>query len=147
MVWWSTPAGTPQPTAGVKLAPSLSLNEDKLHTPANSETKVRPVVESVKRIGSSVATEVIGLTFTQVAVGGLVGLIVTWSVSRTAWNRILPVFQSAPIEGSPALPAVPPGGVKFWYVGVWATTGIETERIAKTIQKQLVLMFKGVLLL
>jgi len=71
---------------------------------------------------------------------------VTLSVSRTAWKIILPVFQSAPMEGSPALVAIPLGGVNVWYVGVWAVARIEAVRIARIIQEKLGLIFKEVLL-
>ena len=53
-------------------------------------------------------TDVSGeLTFSHVAD---VPLMVTRSVSSPASKRILPVFQFTPIEGSPALVAIPAGG-------------------------------------
>src|SRR5437764_2998583 len=86
-------------------------------------------------MGSSVTTEVVvPLTFCQVAVAGLVLLKVTRSVSSTAWYITLPVFQSTPMDGSPAFVAKPLGAEKFWYAGVCAvaeavirTTASKTE--------------------
>src|SRR6266508_2918393 len=59
-VWWSAPDAIPQPTGfWNQLAPSLSVKAIRLQSADSCETNVRPVVWSVKRIGSSDAVDVI----------------------------------------------------------------------------------------
>lgn len=68
-------------------------------------TNVRPVVGSVKRMGSTVAWEVSGeLTSVQVAAGGATpSLNVTLYVVVSAWYIAAPLFQLEPIDGSTAV--------------------------------------------
>src|SRR6266404_4861607 len=55
-VWWSTPAGWPEPCVGSQLLPSSSVKESSLVMRLSCEEKVRLVPpkwpSSVKRIGS-----------------------------------------------------------------------------------------------
>ncbi len=98
----------PPPWLGVQVAPSSSVNAERESAPVNCETKVRPLVESVNRIGSSEVTAFGAETSVQVASApDPVPSKVTFSVCVSAWNIAVPpvaalVFQSTPIEGSPA---------------------------------------------
>src|SRR3954453_13742196 len=107
-VWWSAAAARPQPIGfGVQLAPSLSVKAMSEHAPANCDTNVRPVEWSVNRIGSSVVVDVSGCpTFAQV--GGDFEKS-TRSVSSPPWYMTWPLFQFAPIDGSPASRPSPAG--------------------------------------
>jgi hypothetical protein len=69
------------------------------------------VTESVKRIGSRLVVLVIGLsTNVQVGVAGDVAVLkLTRSVSSTALVIMFPVFQFAPMDGSPELSPIPVG--------------------------------------
>src|SRR5258708_5100022 len=55
-VWWSTPAGWPEPCVGSQLLPSSSVNESSLVTPFSWDENVRlgppKCPSSVKRMGS-----------------------------------------------------------------------------------------------
>ena len=64
-VWWSMHEGSPDPSLGEKLSPSLSVNSVVLPagvSPSSCDTNVRPVVWSVNRIGSPKALGVDGRT-------------------------------------------------------------------------------------
>ena len=112
------PEAIPEPWLGIQSAPSSSLNAVVLKgvSPSSWQANVRPVFGSVNRMGSEnargVATRT-GLTSSHVVWGGLV---VSLNVTRRTWigkpppaKRILPVFQFAPMEGSPMLAAPPEG--------------------------------------
>src|ERR1700754_1039394 len=93
----------------VQFAPSSSVNDIKLALPSSCETNVRlvrlaPASLSVKRIGSSVSSEVFGaLTSVHVAgAGDAVSSHFTRSVCKAATNIAFPVVQLTPIVGSPA---------------------------------------------
>ena len=87
--------------------PSSSLYAIREQPPDSWETSVRFVRLSVKRIGSSVVIDVM-VELTSRQVGGEVEKS-TRSVWRPAWYIVLPVAQSAPIDGSPASMPSPPG--------------------------------------
>src|SRR5205085_6818753 len=96
----------PLPLVGTHVLPSssekdvLQVGESSVSSPA----KTRPVWRSVKPIGSeSMNCEVGAGRLTQLAVVPLApSLNVTKRVSRSDWKLTTPVFQFAPIEGSPA---------------------------------------------
>src|SRR6185369_684423 len=92
-----------------QLAPSLSVNAIALALPSSCETNVRlvrfgPASLSVKRIGSSEVSEVVGaLTSSHVAgAGDAVSSHLIRKVCSDATNIAAPVFQFTPIVGSPA---------------------------------------------
>src|SRR3954471_3112628 len=97
----------PAPCDGIHKSPSLSVIADRLSVLAKTscETIVRPVFESVQRIGSKLSVPVIGDCFAAHVDAGLVGQESsneTLNVVRSDWKRTLPVTQFAPIDGSPA---------------------------------------------
>src|SRR5437588_9980287 len=97
----------PAPWLGSHVAPSLSLIADALTSgfASSSDTNVRPVVLSVKRIGSRLVTLVIGLPVLVHVDDGVVGhesSKPTRNVVLSERNIELPVSQFAPIDGSPA---------------------------------------------
>src|SRR4051812_48088312 len=109
----------PQPTGFcVHDAPSSSLKAMRLQSAESCETKVRPLAWSVHRIGSSVVTDVsVEPTLVHVALPFALLNPETRSVSSPAWNMTLPVFQSAPIDGSPESRPSGAGAVKLANVG------------------------------
>jgi hypothetical protein len=95
------------PWLGIQRSPSLSENAPSLR-PVRSRSipsHVRPVLGSVKRIGSESSCEVAEDLFSQsdFANDGHDRSKPTRRVCTSDWNMNLPVFQSAPIDGSPAL--------------------------------------------
>src|SRR5947209_6311973 len=101
----------PPPWLTVYVLPSSSVKADRLVVPNNWETMVRPVCESVKRMGSSVVMFVLGPSFSsQVAAAGETEVSkVTCKVSKTAWVMIRPELKLEPMEGSPELSPSPDG--------------------------------------
>src|SRR3954468_7819431 len=103
----------PQPSLGVTGDPkSSSLNAAPEQTKSSWLTNVRPVFESVKPIGSSETW------FDGAATSSLTSVhddacCFAWKSTRYslvyAGNSVRPVFQLLPIEGSPALSALPFG--------------------------------------
>src|SRR5689334_14683603 len=101
------PDPMPAPWLGSQLAPSLSLTADELTSglASSSETNVRPVPWSVKRIGSRLVTLVIGLPVDVHIAEGVAGQESSKPTRKTVLserNMALPVSQFEPIEGSPA---------------------------------------------
>src|SRR5436853_6071206 len=97
----------PAPWLGSQLTPSLSLTAEELTNglASSSETNVRPVSWSVKRIGSRLVTLVNGLPVDVHVADGVVGQESSKPTRNTVFserNIELPVSQFAPIDGSPA---------------------------------------------
>src|SRR4029079_165170 len=88
----------------VQVAPSSSEYDVALALPSSCETNVRLVRLSVKRIGSSEVSEVVGaLTSSHVAgAGDAVSSHLMRNVCNDETNIAAPVFQFTPIDGSPA---------------------------------------------
>src|SRR3954447_3274751 len=117
-VWWSTPPLSGPPSLGSHVAPSSSVDAARLVVPESCELNQRPVRWSIQPIGSSDAADAVGkLTSVQVErAGETLSSHVTRSACRPAWNIVLPLFQFAPIDGSPASPPRPFGAGTFWNV-------------------------------
>src|SRR4051812_46281261 len=117
-VWWSTPPLSGPPSLGSQVAPSSSVDAARLVVPESCELNQRPDRESSQPIGSSDATDVCGkLTSVHVErAGDTLSSHETRSVCRPAWNIELPLFQLAPIDGSPESPPSPFGAGSFWNV-------------------------------
>src|SRR3954469_21703139 len=101
------PDAMPAPCEGIQLSPSLSLIAERLSVLATTscETIVRPVFESVQRIGSKLSVPVIGdclATHVELGLVGQESSNETRKVVTNDWKSALPVIQSAPIDGSPA---------------------------------------------
>ena len=113
-VWWSTPELIPEPWLGVQLAPSSSVYDMRLVRPRSCEENVRPVAESVARMGSLVVMAFGGLTSSQLPSGRRVGGEVQ-SLKRRRRVLVLDrymtvpplspisLFQLTPALGSPEL--------------------------------------------
>jgi hypothetical protein len=86
--------------------------------PESCELNQRPVFESRKPIGSSEARDAVRkLTSVQLGFAGeMLSSHETRSACRPAWNIVFPLFQFAPIDGSPASPPRPFGAGSFWKV-------------------------------
>src|SRR5436305_10084440 len=106
------------PSLGSQVLPSSSVDAARLVVPESWELNHRPVRWSIHPIGSSDATDVWGkLTSVHAErAGETLSSQPTRSVCRPAWNIVLPLFQFAPIEGSPASPPRPFGAGSFWNV-------------------------------
>src|ERR1700712_633965 len=104
-VWWSTPPLIGPPSLGSQFAPSSSVDAARLVVPESCELYQRFVCWSMKPIGSSETADAVGkLTSLQLGTAGeTLSSHVTRNAWRPAWNIVLPVFRSAPIDGSPAL--------------------------------------------
>src|SRR5882757_6079157 len=101
------PEAMPAPCEGSQRSPSLSVMAERLSVLANTswETIVRPIFESVQRIGSKLSFPVIcDCLATQVEVGfvGQESSNETRNVVTKDWKRTLPVTQFEPMDGSPA---------------------------------------------
>ena len=74
----------PDPRLGIQTSPSVSLTEDRLPLMISCETTVRPVLLSVKRMGSKLCADVGALLSSQVDAG------VIWQMSskptRSVWT-------------------------------------------------------------
>src|ERR1051325_8079535 len=97
----------PAPWLGSQLVPSLSVTAEELTSglASSSETNVRPVDLSVKRIGSRLVTLVNGLPVDVHVDDGVVGHESSKPTRITVLserNIALPVSQFEPIDGSPA---------------------------------------------
>src|ERR1051325_11494923 len=97
----------PAPWLGSQLVPSLSVTAEELTSglASSSETNVRPVDLSVKRIGSRLVTLVNGLPVDVHVDDGVVGHESSKPTRNTVLserNIALPVSQFEPIDGSPA---------------------------------------------
>src|SRR5215467_8965875 len=97
----------PAPWLGSQLAPSSFEIAEELTSglASSSLTNVRPVLWSVKRIGSRLVTLVNGLPVDVHADDGVVGHESSKPTRKTVLserNIELPVSQFAPIDGSPA---------------------------------------------
>src|SRR5207244_4566077 len=116
--WVSTPPLPGPPSLGVQLAPSSSVSAARLVVPESCELNQRPVVWSMKPIGSSEAADDVGkLTSFHAEVGGETeSSNVTRSACSPAWNMTLPLLKLAPSDGSPASPPRPFGAGWFAYV-------------------------------
>src|SRR6266481_1336282 len=106
-VWWSTPAGWPEPCVSSQLLPSSSVKDSSLVTKLSCDENVRFVPpkcpSSVKRMGSKLTRAKSDRWSSQNAVAGVTeSLKVTRSVWFPASMKVLPVLQSTPIDGSPA---------------------------------------------
>src|SRR4051812_30984931 len=98
----------PPPWLGCHVSPSSSLKDIRLVVPESCEVKTRfgcePVLRSQKRIGSSVAADVGAVRSAHAArAGDEQSSKLTRYVLTFDWKKTSPVFQSTPIEGSPAL--------------------------------------------
>ena len=87
------------------------------------DTNVRPVLLSVKRIGSKLVAELGALLSTQVDLGVAGQTASSYETRRVwvmpPWYSTLPVFQFTPIDGSPEPTPMPDAiwptvGVAFW---------------------------------
>src|SRR2546430_3822809 len=52
-VWWSGPAGVPQPCDRSQVSPSSSVYEVVLQAPSSCDSNTRPLLLSAQRMGSS----------------------------------------------------------------------------------------------
>src|SRR5436305_3709608 len=92
------------PSLGSQFAPSSSVDAARLVVPESWELNHRPVRWSIQPIGSSEATDVCGklTSVHEDRAGETESSQPTRSVCSPAWYIVLPVFQFAPSDGSPA---------------------------------------------
>src|SRR5260370_39586144 len=101
------PSGSPQPCDGIQVSASSSVKDIKLHAKMSCEANVRlgppKWPSSVNRIGARLLREKGERLSSQNAVAGVTeSLKVTRKVWFPASMNTFPVFQSTPIDGSPA---------------------------------------------
>src|SRR5256885_4318544 len=126
MVWWSSVASMPAPWLGIQTSPSVSVNEERLPRMMSCDTNVRPVLLSVKRMGSKLVAEVGAVLSSHVELG-VAGQTRPSKPTRSVCTippsyMTLPVFQFTPIDGSPEPTPMPAAicagvGLWFWYRG------------------------------
>src|SRR5712692_4926428 len=114
-VWWSTPPFSGPPSLGVQFEPSSSVSAARLVVPESCDENQRPVLWSVTPIGSSDASELVRklTSFHDERGGDVASSKPTRSACSPAWNMVFPLFQSAPMDGSPASPPSPLGAGMF----------------------------------
>src|SRR3954447_15878086 len=124
-VWWSTPPFSGPPSLGSQFAPSSSVHAARVVRPPRRELNQRPPRESSRAIGSREAADAVRKLTSVHAdrAGETPSSQFTRSACSPAWNIVFPLFQFAPIDGSPASPPRPFGAGTFWNVSGSAPAG------------------------